>query len=442
MDTLHEVVKVAGNFVWGPVMLCLLIGTGVYLSIGTRFISLRKLPLAIKMTFSKGDTEQEGHISSFQALMTALSSTVGIGNIAGVATAIYSGGPGALFWIWICAFFGMATTFGEAVLAVKYRTSYPDGTLVGGPMWYISRGLNLPWLGWIFAFFGAIAAFGIGNMAQANSVAAVLKEICHIPPFATGLLLATMTGMVIIGGIARIGKVTAKLVPFMVILYVGASAVIILQNIDKVPDVITLIITHAFTPIAAVGGFSGALVSQAIRYGVARGIFSNEAGLGSTPIVHAVAKTNSPVRQGLIAMNGTFIDTIIVCSMTGIIILLKQNVWTSGETSSVLSTLAYETCLPGIGGYIVTLGLVLFAYSTLIGWSYYGETCVEFILGITAKNYYRWIYCALVIIGACIKVDLVWNICDTMNGAMAVPNLIGLLGLSGVIVRETRAYFH
>ena len=442
MDTIYKVVEASGNLVWGPFMLCLLIGTGIYLTIGTGFISLRKLPLAIKMTLSKGDAQPEGHISPFQALMTALSSTVGIGNIAGVATAIYSGGPGALFWMWISALFGMATTYGEAVLAVKYRTTYPDGTIVGGPMWYISRGLKLPWLGWIFAFFGSIAAFGIGNMVQANSVAVVLKEVCLVPPFATGLLLATMTGLVLIGGITRIGKVTAKLVPFMVILYVGASMLIILQNIDKVPRVIELIISHAFTSIAAMGGFSGALVSQAIRYGVARGVFSNEAGLGSTPIVHAVAKTKSPVRQGLIAMNGTFIDTIIVCSMTGIIILLNKNVWTSGETSSVLSTLAYETCLPGVGSYIVTLGVILFAYSTLIGWSYYGETCIEYIFGIKVKNCYRWIYCFLVIIGASIKVDLVWNICDTMNGAMAIPNLIGVLGLSGVIFRETRKYFH
>jgi len=442
MDTLNTIVEAAGNIVWGPIMLGLLLGTGVYLTLGTRCISLRKLPLAIKLMFSKEETQQEGHISSFQALMTALSATVGIGNIAGVATAIYSGGPGALFWMWVCALFGMATKYGEAVLAIKYRTSYPDGTLVGGPMWYLSRGLKLPWLGWMFAFFGSIAAFGIGNMVQANSVAAVLKETCLVPPLATGLLLSAMTGLVIIGGITRIGKVTQKVVPFMVLIYVGASTIIILQNIEKVPAILALIVTHAFTPVAAAGGFSGALVAQAIRYGVARGVFSNEAGLGSAPIVHAVAKTKSPVRQGLIAMNGTFIDTIVVCSMTGIIILLETNVWTSGKTSSVLSALAYETALPGIGSYVVTLGLILFAYSTLIGWSYYGETCVEYIFGIGAKTYYRWTYCFLVIIGASIKVDLVWNICDTMNGAMAIPNLIGLLGLSGVIFRETRNYFH
>jgi AGCS family alanine or glycine:cation symporter len=344
--------------------------------------------------------------------------------------------------MWVCALFGMATTYGEAVLAVKYRTFYKDGTIVGGPMWYISRGLKLPWLGWIFAFLGSIAAFGIGNMVQANSVAAVLKETYLVPPFATGFLLATMTALVLIGGIARIGKVAARMVPFMVILYVGTSAIIIVQNIDKVPGILDLIVSHAFTPIAAAGGFSGALVAQAVRYGVARGIFSNEAGLGSAPIVHAVAKTKNPVRQGLIAMNGTFIDTLIVCTMTGIIILLDSNVWTSGQTSAVLSRLAYETALPGVGGFVVTLGVILFAYSTLLGWSYYGETCVEYIFGIGAKTYYRWVFCCLVIIGASIKVDLVWNICDTMNGAMAIPNLIGLLGLSGVIFRETRNYFH
>lgn len=373
--------------------------------------------------------------------MTAIASMVGIGNIAGVATAIYSGGPGALFWMWVSAFFGMTTSYGEALLAVKYRTTYPDGTIVGGPMWYISRGLNLPWLGFLFAFFGSIAAFGIGNMAQANAVALVLKEVLLVPSYATGLLLAFMTGMVLIGGISRIGKVTDKLVPFMIVLYVGASVVIIFKNMDRVPEVINLVLSHAFTPIAACGGFAGAAVSQAIRFGVARGVFSNEAGLGSSPIVHAVAKTKSPVHQGLIAVNGPFLDTLVVCSMTGIVILLETKVWTSGETSSVLSTLAFETLLPGIGSYVVALGLILFAYSTLIGWSYYGESCIEYIFGIRAKNYYRWIYCFLIVIGAGIKVEFVWNLCDTMKGAMAIPNLIGLLGLSGVIFRETQSYF-
>ncbi len=422
-------------------MLLLLFGTGIFLTVGLRFLSWRKLPLAITFVFTREDQRREGHISSFQALMTALSSTVGTGNIAGVATAIYAGGPGALFWMWLCALFGMATSYSEALLAVKYRTTYADGTLAGGPMWYISRGLNLPWLGWIFAVLGAIAAFGIGNMVQANSVAVVLRDSFSVPVLVSGITLSVLTGLVLLGGISRIGKVTSRLVPFMVLTYLGAATIIIVANIHKVPGVFALVFSHAFSPASAAGGFAGATVAQAIRFGVARGVFSNEAGLGSAPIVHAVARTRSPVHQGLVAMNGTFIDTLVVCSMTGIIILLDKEVWTCGKTSASLSSCAFEAALPGFGSAIVALGLILFAYSTLIGWSYYGETCVRYICGSRAIMHYRWLFCLLVIIGACTRVELVWNVSDVMNGAMAIPNLVALVGLSGVVFRESKGYF-
>ena len=441
MTTINDIVTAISNFVWGPVMLVFLLGTGIFLTIGLRFLSWRKLPLAMKLVFSRERFPQEGYVSSFQALMTALSATVGTGNIAGVATAIFVGGPGALFWMWICALFGMATKYAEAVLAVKYRQTNSDGTLVGGPMWYISQGLGLPWLGWLFALFGSFAAFGIGNMVQANSVADVLHANLSVDPLITGIVMSVMTGLVLVGGIKRIGKVTARLVPFMVLTYFCAATLIIILNLEKIPGVFTLILTHAFSPVSAAGGFAGATVAKAIQLGVTRGVFSNEAGLGSAPIVHAVAKTNSPVRQGLIAMNGTFIDTIVVCTMTGIIILLNQDVWTSGQTAAPLSSLAFETALPGFGKWVVTIGLILFAYSTIIGWSYYGETCVRYLFGARAIIHYRWFFCLSVIVGACIKVNLVWNISDVMNGAMAIPNLVALLGLSGVVFKETKNCF-
>jgi len=304
-------------------------------------------------------------------------------------------------------------------------------------MLYISEGLGLKWLGWLFALMGSIAAFGIGSMVQSNSVAVVIKDHWNVPEWATGIILAILTGAVIIGGIKRIGKVTEKLVPFMGFFYVLGALIILVSNFSKVPEALALILKHAFSPAATAGGFAGAGVAQAIRYGVARGVFSNEAGLGSAPIAHAAAKTNDPVRQGLIAMTGVFFDTIIICSMTALVIL-TTGAWTKGITTSTLTYSAFEAGLPGIGGYIVTVGLAIFAYSTMIGWAYYGEECIEYILGIKARMPYRFIFCAVIALGAFQKVDLVWNLSDTMNGAMAIPNLIGLLGLSGVLVQETK----
>jgi len=429
----------ANAFVWGPVMLIFLVGTGVFLSFRLGFIQLTSLRRALGLVFMKsGEEEAEGDISPFQALTTALSATIGTGNIAGVATAIFSGGPGAIFWMWICALFGMATKYAEAVLAVKYRNHLPDGTMQGGPMLYIANGLGLKWLGWLFALFGSIAAFGIGSMVQSNSVAVALFETWHINQVGTGVVLAVMTGVVIIGGIRRIGRVTEKLVPVMGIFYVVGALLVLFLNVDKIPHALALIFQHAFSPSAAAGGFLGAGVAAAIRFGVARGVFSNESGLGSAPIAHAAARTKSPVRQGLIAMTGVFFDTIIICSMTALVIL-STDAWTSGKTSSALTYLAFESGMPGPGGLLVTIGLCVFAYSTMIGWAYYGEECIEYILGIKARTPYRYVFCLAIAIGAFQKVGLVWDFSDTMNGAMAIPNLIGLLGLSSIVVKTTRA---
>jgi AGCS family alanine or glycine:cation symporter len=353
-----------------------------------------------------------------------------------VATAIFLGGPGAVFWMWVCALFGMATKYGEAVLAVKFRRMLPDGTMQGGPMMYIADGLGMKWLGWLFALMGSFAAFGIGSMVQSNSVALALEKSWNVPPMLTGVVLAVMTAVVIIGGIKRIGRVTEKLVPVMGLFYVAGAMIILVMHWERIPHALGLILTHAFLPASAAGGFAGAAVSAAIRFGVARGVFSNEAGLGSAPIAHAAAKTDNPARQGLVAMSGVFFDTIIICTMTALVIL-TTDAWTSGATSSAMTHLAFETGLPGIGGLMVTTGLAVFAYSTMIGWAYYGEECMEYIAGLGARTPYRIVFCLVIAVGAFQKVDFVWDFSDTMNGAMAIPNLIGLIGLSGTLVRET-----
>lgn len=435
---LHNLIYYISSLIALPYIL-LLLGTGIFLTVGLKFISIRKFPQIIKYLLKgrKPGTAQ-GDITPLQALTTELSATIGTGNIAGVATAIFLGGPGAVFWMWVCAFFGMATKFCESFLAVKHRRVLKDGTISGGPMWYISQGLRVKWLASFFAFFGAISAFGIGNMVQSNSVALVLRKCWEIPEAITGISLAILTALVIIGGIKRIGKVTEILVPFMSLLYTGGALLILLLNISRIDDIFSLILTHAFTPVAASGGFSGAIVAQAIRYGIMRGVFSNEAGLGSTSIAHAAAKTESPLKQGFISMSGVFFDTIIVCSMTAFVILLFPEAWTSGENSSSLTSLAFNSAIPGIGKHIVTLSLAIFAYSTIIGWSYYGEKCVQYLFGFSAGSPYRWVYCIFVVIGAFCGVKLVWDLSDTLNACMAIPNLIALLGLSGSIFREVR----
>jgi AGCS family alanine or glycine:cation symporter len=435
---LHNFVHYINSLIALP-YISLLLGTGIFLTIGLRFLPIRKLPQTLKnLLKGRNPGVARGDITPFQALTTELSATIGTGNIAGVATAIFMGGPGAIFWMWVCAFFGMATKFCESFLGVKYRRLSKDGTISGGPMWYISQGLSIKWLAWFFSFFGAISAFGIGNMAQSNSVALVLRKSWNIPEAATGIFLSILTALVIIGGIKRIGKVTEILVPFMSLLYTGGALVILMLNISRIGDILSLILIHAFTPIAASGGFAGALVTQSIRYGIMRGVFSNEAGLGSTPIAHAAAKTESPLKQGFISMSGVFFDTIIICSMTAFVILLFPEAWTSGENSSALTSLAFSLGIPGVGKHIVTLSLAIFAYSTIIGWSYYGEKCIQYIFGFSAGTPYRWIYCLFVAIGAFCGVNLVWELSDIMNASMAIPNLIALLGLSSSIFREVR----
>jgi AGCS family alanine or glycine:cation symporter len=397
------------------------------------------LYLALIKRREEGD--QPGDISHFQALMTALAATVGTGNIAGVATAIAAGGPGALFWMWITGVFGMATKYAEAVLAVRYREQDALGTMSGGPMYYLSRGLGQPWLGTLFALFASIAAFGIGNMVQSNSVADAAEATFGMPRLATGLLMTIATAAVILGGIRNIGRVASALVPFMILFYLGAAGIILVGNAGEIAPALQLILTRAFTPTAAAGGFLGATVMMSIRMGVARGVFSNESGLGSAPIAAAAAQTRYPVAQAMVSMTQTFIDTIVVCTVTGLVIL-TTGAWETGVTGAELTTIAFSRGLPGNqGGIVVAISLILFAYSTLLGWSYYGEKCIEYLLGEAAIRWYRAVFCVLILAGAMAKLELVWTFADVMNGLMAIPNLIGLIGLSGVVTEETRRYF-
>jgi AGCS family alanine or glycine:cation symporter len=373
--------------------------------------------------------------------MTALSATVGSGNIAGVATAIYLGGPGAVFWMWVTALFGMASKYGEAVLAVHFREVDELGNHVGGPMYYIKNGLGprWRWLAVLFSMFGALAAFGIGNTVQANTVAAAVRSSLHLPMWVSGLVMAIFTGAVIIGGVRRLGAVAATLVPFMAISYITGALSIILLNAEQVPTALMTIIHHAFTGTAAAGGFAGSTVLMAIHFGVARGLFSNEAGLGSAPIAHAAAKTNDPVHQGLIAMLGTFIDTIVVCTMTALVIILTRS-WTSGETGVALTSEAFNTGLAQGGGVVVTMALILFAFTTLLGWSYYGERCVEYLFGVRAIQPFRILWVIAIPIGAMGNLGMIWTIADILNGLMAIPNLIALLALSSIIFHLTRQH--
>ena len=435
--------KEIDRILWGSPMLLLLLGTGIYLTVRLKGLQFRYLFHALYLALIKrreADTE-EGDITHFQALMTALSATVGTGNIAGVATALAAGGPGALFWMWVTGLVGMATKFAEAVLAVKYREKDRLGTMCGGPMYYLSRGLGSRRLGLVFAFLASIAAFGIGNMVQSNSVADSVEAVFHVSPMTTGIVLASLTALVVLGGIRSIARVSSILVPVMILCYMAGAAIVLAQNAAKVVEGLQLIFTHALNPTAAAGGFAGATIRMTIRWGVARGIFSNESGLGSSPIAAAAAQTRDPTTQALVSMTQTFIDTLVVCTMTGLAIL-ATGVWTSGETGAELTTMAFAHALPGgNGGIIVTAGLILFAFSTILGWCYYGEKSIEYIFGERAVLPYRIVYCLFVAVGAMVQLDLVWLLADMMNALMAVPNLIGLLGLAGKVVQETNRYF-
>lgn len=438
MNNAEAIVSTLSGWVWGPPMLILLVGTGVYLTFLLKGLQFRALPLALRMIFHK-DEGHQGDISHFAALMTALAATVGIGNIVGVATAITLGGPGAVFWMWMTGLVGMATKYGEAVLAVKYREEGPHG-MRGGPMYYLSKGANLPWLGVLFAIFTVCASFGIGNMTQANASAKILESAFQIEPWVTGLVLMVMTALVIIGGIRSIGRFTSFLVPFMILLYIGTSLVVLVINAAEIPHAFGLIFGHAFTPISATGGFAGAAVAAAIRYGIARGVFSNESGMGSAPIAAAAARTNDPVKQALVSMTQTFIDTLVVCTMTALIILTADT-WTQGVSAAHLTSYSMGETLGQTGEVIVALATVLFAYSTLIGWSYYGEKAIEYLLGPRSIRIYRIFFIAGVIVGAMVSLEFVWNFSDLMNGMMAIPNLIALLLLSRVIKEETDRFF-
>ncbi|HKI78997.1 MAG TPA: sodium:alanine symporter family protein [Ignavibacteriaceae bacterium] len=441
---IQQILSSISDFVWGVPLLILLVGTGIYLTILLKGLQFRKLfhSLWLALIKRKDDGDNPGDITHFQALMTALAATVGTGNIAGVATAIAVGGPGALFWMWITGLFGMATKYAEAVLAVKYREVDKDGTMSGGPMYYITKGLNLKWLGATFAVFASIAAFGIGNMVQSNSVADAVQHSFNIPVAVTGIILAVATALVILGGIKSIGNVTGILVPFMIVFYMLAALTVVIIHYERIPEVIGWVLTEAFSPTAATGGFLGAGVMLTMRMGVARGVFSNESGLGSAPIAAAAAQTKHPVTQALVSMTQTFIDTIVICSLTGFAILVS-GLWNSGETGVPLTSSAFTTALPGSwGGIVVSLGIIFFAYSTILGWSYYGEKSLEFLLGPKSIKPYRILFCIFVFVGAVAKLDVVWTFADIMNGLMAVPNLVGLLGLGGIVALETKNYFN
>lgn len=449
MDRVFDLIGAINSFIWGPPIMVLLIGTGIWLTLGTRFVQVRLFLSAWKLTlggaFQRGSAAKgSGDITPFQALMTALSATVGNGNIAGVATAIALGGPGAPVWMWLTGLVGMATKYAEAFLGVKYRETSRDGTLSGGPMYFLKNGTGYPWMGGIYAACGAIAAFGIGNMVQANSVALVFRTEMGVPVWVTGVVLAGLTWLVIIGGIKRIGHVAEILVPFMCLAYVLGGLAIILVKFSAIPDAFSLIFNSAFSGQAAVGGFVGAGVSEAIRYGVARGIFSNEAGIGSAAIAHGAARTSSPARQGSIAMLGVFIDTIIINTVTTLAIVLT-GAWSSGLSSASLTAFAFTQVLGNTGSWIVVLGSVAFGYSTLLTWSYYGLKCASYLFGDGISRWYRWVWCFVIFIGALFSGDMtgvkfIWNIADTVNGMMIIPNLIGLLLLGRLLFRETAQY--
>jgi alanine or glycine:cation symporter, AGCS family len=446
MDMLTDLLTAVNDIVWGPMLLVLILGVGLFLMIGLRLMPILQLGAGFRLLWrgrlTPAGEEKEGEIPPFQALMTALAATIGTGNIAGVATAVFLGGPGALFWMWCTALVGMATKFSEAVLAVTYREVDEQGNHVGGPMYYIKNGLgaNWAWLGTLFAFFGAAAAFGIGNTVQANSVADVVRTNFNIPVWGTGLVMMVLVGAVLIGGIKRIGQVAGSLVPLMAVTYLVSGLVVLAINVERIPEALGLIFTHAFSPTAAAGGFAGAAVWAALRFGVARGVFSNEAGLGSAPIAHAAAQTRSPVRQGLIAMLGTFIDTIVICSITGLVII-TSGLWTSGASGASLTSAAFAAALPGAGNYIVAVALATFAFTTLIGWSFYGERCIEYLLGVKAIKPYRVLWILAIPVGAMVNLNFIWLVADTLNAMMAIPNLIALALLSPVVFRLSREYF-
>ncbi|MDR7018739.1 alanine/glycine:cation symporter family protein [Aeromonas salmonicida] len=443
MSSIQSALTAIDSFIWGPPLLILLVGTGVYLTLRLGLLQVVRLPLALRLVFGRDQGQgKQGDVSSFAALCTALSATIGTGNIVGVATAIKLGGPGALFWMWMAALFGMATKYAECLLAVKYRQQDANGQMAGGPMYYLEKGLGSKLLAKLFALFGiGVAFFGIGTFPQVNAISDAMSLSFSVPREATAVVLTLTVALVTLGGIKSISSVSSKVVPFMAIFYIVACLGVLVNNAGALPEAIGLVISSAFTGHAATGGFVGASIMLAIQSGVARGVFSNESGLGSAPIAAAAAKTNSCVEQGLVSMTGTFIDTIIICTMTGLT-LVVTGVWGGDLSGAAMTSAAFAQGLDAhIGQYLVSIGLLFFAFTTILGWNYYGERCTEYLFGVKAIKPYRLIYLVLVASGAFLHLDMIWLLADIVNGLMAVPNLIGLIGLRHVVIAETRAYF-
>ncbi len=452
MDLIMAINAKVDSFVWGPPILILIVGTGMYITFKTKFFTVRKLGYIFGETLGKvfrkdksGEQEGEGEITPFQAMATALAATLGTGNIAGVATAITLGGPGAIFWMWISGFFGMATKYSEVVLSIRYREAKEDGSYVGGPMYYLKNGLKKPWLAVLFSVFASIAALGTGNMVQSNSVADSLYTTFGISKIVTGLVLAVIVALAMFGGLKRIASITEKLVPFMAIFYIGGALLVLLLNATKIPQAFSIIIKSALGLRAVGGGIAGSsIVALSLKAGVARGVFSNEAGLGSAPIAHAPATTDNPVKQGFWGVFEVFMSTIVICTMTALAILVGLDIGLvegGTVTGSALTTLAFESALGTVGGYIVSIGLLFFALSTLLSWSYYGEVSLEFLFGPKVANAYKYLWVPLVFLGSVASLDAVWSISNTFNGLMAIPNLIGVFGLSKVVIDLTLEYF-
>lgn len=436
LESVEKGLSHLAGLVWGPPLLILLFGTHLFLCVRLRFIQ-RYIIDAIKISLERGK-EGEGDISQFGALTTALAATIGTGNIVGVATAVASGGPGAVLWMWLTGVFGIATKYAEALLSVKYRITTAQGQMAGGPMYVLERGMNCRWLAVLFAFLTTVAAFGIGNMVQANSIAQMVQETFHVAPWITGIVITALTGVVILGGVRSIARTCEKLVPFMAVFYIAGCLILLILKFETLPQTILLILKSAFTGQAAVGGFLGAGVKEAVRFGIARGLFSNESGLGSAPIVAAAAQTKNPVRQALVSSTGTFWDTVVVCLMTGLV-LVNSGEWTSGLNGAAFTKRAFED-FPVIGPVLLTVGLLTFVFSTILGWSYYGEKAAEYLWGGGAVKIYRYLWVMAVMAGSVVQLSAVWSFADIANGFMAVPNIISLLALHRVVVEETRQH--
>ena len=443
METILNLNQTVNSFVWGPPMMALLLGTGLILTIVTKGIQFRKLAFAFREVVGKlfAASEGAGSVKPFQALATALASTVGVGNIAGVATAVISGGPGALFWLLVSGVLGMSTKFAEIAVALHYRERDAGGTMRGGAMYVLKKGLKMPWLGAVFAFLTGLAGFGLGNMVQSNSVAAAVESSFGVAPWLTGMILAALTALVVLGGIRRIAEVTQFLVPIMCLFYLGGALVVLVRFAGEIPGVAGLVWNSAFSGHAAVGGFLGASVKNAITFGLKRGLFSNEAGLGSAPIVHSSAVTDHPVRQAAYGIFEVFVDTLVVCLLTGFVVL-ATGAWTSGSTGAALSAEAFALGLPGEWGHLtVSISVIAFAFSTILGWAYYGETAITYLLGMRFALPYRLLWTAFVYVGAVVKLQVVWDLADTLNGLMAIPNLIAVLGSLALLLRLIKEFF-